>query len=105
MISIQSDHHYYFITKKNFFMRKSFVVLLAILISAGAMAQKGKNYLGGGADLSLPLGVFADDFNRGVGFYVKGLLEIKKGLELMCRHGEFVEENDLIFFQMRRQTR
>jgi hypothetical protein len=71
-----SDHHYYFITKKNFFMRKSFVVLLAILISAGAMAQKGKNYVGGGADLSLPLGVFADDFNKGVGFYVKGLLGV-----------------------------
>jgi len=46
MISIQSDHHYYFITKKNFFMRKSFVVLLAILISAGAMAKKVKITLG-----------------------------------------------------------
>jgi hypothetical protein len=32
--------------------------------------------VGGGADLSLPLGVFADDFNRGVGFYVKGLLGV-----------------------------
>jgi hypothetical protein len=68
MISIQSYHHYYFITKKNFFMRKSFVVLLAILISAGAMAQKGKNYVGGGADLSLPLGDFANDFKEAWAF-------------------------------------
>ena len=75
MISIHLIIIIYFITKKNFFMRKSFVVLLAILISAGAMAQKGKNYLGGGADLSLPLGVFGDDFNKGVGFYVKACLE------------------------------
>ena len=58
-------------------MRKSFVVLLAtILISAGAMAQKGKNYIGGGADLSMPLGVFADDFNKGAGLYIKGLLGV-----------------------------
>ena len=57
-------------------MRKSFVVLLAILISAGAMAQKGKNYVGGGADLSLPLGDFANDFKRGMGFYIKGMLGV-----------------------------
>ena len=57
-------------------MKKMYVVLLVTIISADAMAQKGKNYLGVGADISIPTGDFGDDFKRGMGFYVKALLGV-----------------------------
>jgi len=53
------------------------VALLASnLIVVACFAQKGKNFIGGGADLSLPMGEFANDFNRGVGVYVKAMLGV-----------------------------
>ena len=60
-------------------MRKNSVVLLAtILISAGSFAQQGKNFLGGGLDLSLPTGDFGTYFKTGIGGYVKGMLGVGK---------------------------
>src|SRR5262245_8791651 len=58
-------------------MRKNYLVLLAtILITAGAFAQKGKNYLGGGLDLLLPTGDFGSEYKTGVGGYVKAMLGV-----------------------------
>jgi hypothetical protein len=58
-------------------MRKNYVFLLAaILISAGSFAQKGKSYLGVGADLSLPMGDFGNYFKTGVGGYVKAMFGV-----------------------------
>ena len=58
-------------------MKKMCVVLLVTnLIAAASFAQKGKNFIGAGADLSLPAGVFGDDFKRGVGAYVKAMLGV-----------------------------
>src|SRR5262245_11190285 len=58
-------------------MRKNYVVLLAtILLAAGGFAQKGKNYLGGGLDLSLPTGEFGSYYKTGVGGYVKAMLGV-----------------------------
>jgi hypothetical protein len=58
-------------------MKKICVALVvANLIAAAGFAQKGKNFIGAGADLSLPAGVFGDDFKRGVGAYVKAMLGV-----------------------------
>ena len=58
-------------------MRKIYMVLLAtILITAGSFAQKGKNYLGVGGDISLPTGDFSNYFKTGVGGYVKAMLGV-----------------------------
>ena len=58
-------------------MRKMYMVLLAtILISAGSFGQKGKSFIGAGADLSLPAGDFGDLFKTGTGFYVKGMFGV-----------------------------
>jgi hypothetical protein len=58
-------------------MKKIYVALLTTnLIAVACFAQKGINFLGVGADLSLPAGVFGDDFNRGVGVYVKAMLGV-----------------------------
>ena len=48
-------------------MRKMYMVLLAtILVSVSSFGQKGKNYLGGGLDLSLPTGEFGSYFKTGL---------------------------------------
>lgn len=58
-------------------MRKMYMVLLAtILMTAGSFAQKGKNYLGGGLDVSLPTGDFSNYFKTGMGGYVKGMFGV-----------------------------
>jgi hypothetical protein len=58
-------------------MKKICVVLLVSnLIAMTSFAQKSKNFIGVGADLSLPAGVFGDDFKRGVGAYVKAMLGV-----------------------------
>jgi hypothetical protein len=58
-------------------MKKIYVALLVTnLIAATSFAQKGKNFIGAGADLSLPAGVFGDDFRRGAGAYVKAMLGV-----------------------------
>src|SRR5215470_6480378 len=58
-------------------MRKIYVALLVTnLITAVSFAQKGKNFIGVGADLSLPMGDFGDDFKRGMGGYVKAMLGV-----------------------------
>src|SRR4030095_504646 len=58
-------------------MKKIYVALLvANLIAAASFAQKGKNFLGAGADMSLPAGVFGDDFKRGMGAYLKAMLGV-----------------------------
>ena len=58
-------------------MRKMYMVLLAtILVSVSSFGQKGKNYLGGGLDLSLPTGEFGSYFKTGIGGYVKAMLGV-----------------------------
>lgn len=57
-------------------MKKMYVAMLASIISIGAIAQKGKNYLGAGADMSLPMGDFADYYKRGMGVYGKAILGV-----------------------------
>ena len=57
-------------------MKKMYVVMLATIISVGVIAQKGKNYLGVGADMSLPMGDFANDYKRGLGVYAKAMLGV-----------------------------
>jgi hypothetical protein len=58
-------------------MKKIYMALLVTnLIAVACVAQKGRNYIGGGAELSLPMGEFADDFKKGMGFYIKGLLGV-----------------------------
>ena len=58
-------------------MKKIYVALLVTnLMAAASFAQKGKNFIGVGADLSLPAGEFGDDFRRGVGAYVKAMLGV-----------------------------
>ncbi len=58
-------------------MKKIYLVVLGMaLLSTVGFAQKGKNQLGAGLDLSFPTGDFADGFKTGLGLYVKGLYGI-----------------------------
>jgi hypothetical protein len=58
-------------------MKKIYVALLVTnLITVISLAQKGKNYIGVGADLSLPMSDFANDFKTGMGGYVKAMLGV-----------------------------
>src|SRR5215467_860871 len=57
-------------------MKKMYVVILAAIISTGAIGQKGKNYLGVGVGLSMPLGEFANDYKRGIGVDAKAMLGV-----------------------------
>jgi hypothetical protein len=52
------------------------VLLATILISVSSFGQKGKNYLGGGLDLSLPTGEFGNYYKTGIGGYVKAMLGV-----------------------------
>jgi hypothetical protein len=73
---IDTKYHLQYYYQKNF-MKKIYVALLVtILIAVTSFAQKGKNFIGVGADLSLPASVFGEDFKRGIGVYVKAMLGV-----------------------------
>lgn len=58
-------------------MKRFYVILLvAVMLSATAFAQKGNNQVGGGVEVSFPTGDFGDAFKAGPGLYVKGLYGI-----------------------------
>ena len=69
-------------------MRKVYVVLLALTaFFTNSFAQKGNNQLGGGGDLSIPTGDFANEFKTGFGFYLKGLLGVGKSGQITLTSG------------------
>jgi hypothetical protein len=58
-------------------MKKVYLAILGVaLFSATGFAQKGKNEIGVGADLSLPTGDLADAVKTGFGGYAKGMYGI-----------------------------
>ena len=78
-------------------MKKIYMVLLAaILLNASSFAQKGKNQLGFGADLSLPTSDFGNYFKTGAGGYVKGMLGVGKAGQVTVTTGysSFKEAGD-----------
>ena len=64
-----------------------FVVLALFLFAVAGFAQKGKNAIGAGADLSFPTGDFGDYFKTGFGVYVKGMLGIGKAGQVTLTSG------------------
>ena len=59
-------------------MKKFQMVMLAVLISVASFAQKGKNQIGAGADVTFPTGDFGYSYKNGFGGYVKALLGVGK---------------------------
>ena len=69
-------------------MKRIYMVLLAtILISASSFAQKGKNQIGVGADVSMPTSDFGSYFKTGFGGYVKALLGVGKSGQVSFTSG------------------
>lgn len=57
-------------------MRKLFLTIAIVIVTLTTHAQKGKNSVGFGADVGLPLGEFGDICTVGIGGYAKALLGV-----------------------------
>jgi len=68
-------------------MKKVFLAICIAAISATGYSQSGKNQIGVGADLGIPVGDFGDVVKTGFGGYAKGLFGIGEGGQITFTTG------------------